>query len=154
MMARSQFVEVFSGLILFLVFTVSMLFVLLFGATAYKNISTELDRQYRERTVLNYIAAKVRYNKAEDNVQMSDISGVAALTFEEEIEGVLYLTYVYFYDGYLRELYTPKGTQLSPDSGDEILPIDNLVFTPVEDKLVKVVCEVNGRTEDLLLNLR
>lgn len=143
---------VVSGLLLFLVFSVMMLLVLLFGASAYKNITTSLEQQYRERTCLNYIAAKVRNCDSAGKVYITDVPGVPALAMDEGTGDIVYTTYIYYYNGSLYELYIEKDSQFSPSDGFSILPLDDVAIEQMTDSLFKVECTANGRTAEILIN--
>ncbi len=149
----TQLAQVFTGLLLFLLFALSLLFVLLFGAKAYKNTSDTLDSQYRERTCLNYLAAKIRHNQLDGNISLANFEGLTALSIEETIDGKSYTTFIYHYEGTLRELYMPTGSQLKPSDGLSVLDVDGLELSAIDQKLLKMVCTAGGREAELLVYL-
>ena len=147
-------VELAAGLLLFCVFTVTMLFVLVSGAGAYQKISETMEEQYRERTCLSYIAAKIRHADSNGSVYTGTFGGGSALYLEEEEDGTVYVTVLYYYDGSVRELFTLKDTQLLPEDGFEILSADNLTFSEPADGLIRAVCTVDGRTSRVCVSVR
>lgn len=146
--------DVIAGLILFCIFTVTMLFVLVSGAGAYQNISETMEEQYRERTCLHYIAAKIRHFDDAGQVYVGDFAGQNALYLEEELDGVAYSTVLYAWNGSIRELFTIKGTELAPDDGFEIIRADGITFTEPIPGLICSECEVDGRTAGVCVAVR
>ena len=159
MKQKSQLLDFVVGLLLFCLFTVSMLMVLISGANAYKNISAELDTQYGKRTCLSYIVTKVRHydsvNEAGlSNVYISDFEGVNALSLAEEIDGMLFVTFIYCYEGYLYELFAAHDSGLYPEDGLQVMPVDLLSFEMVMPSLLKIDCVSGGLAGEQLVYLQ
>jgi hypothetical protein len=114
-------------LLLFGVFAACVLSVLLLGADAYRKL-TERDRtSYDQRTAVQYLATKVRQADRTGAVTVENFQGVEALVLSEDLDGETYLTRVYCYDGYLRELSAEAGAELSPEDGEQVLAADSLL---------------------------
>ena len=152
-MKNSHTLDVVVGLLLFCVFTASMLLVLISGAKAYKNISNSMDEQYRERTCLNYIAAKVRHYNSEGCVCTGDLAGTSALEFREEFGEEEFVTYIYYYDGYIYELFTFADLEMFPEDGQKIISADSLTFTEEKDGLIRICCEAEGRSAEVFISV-
>ena len=152
MKQHSHTIDVVVGLLLFCVFTASMLFVLLAGADAYKSISTSMEQQYSERTCLNYIAAKVRHHDSNGGVYITEFEGINALALDEEFNGEIYQTLIYYYNGNLCELFTAEDSGVMPDDGFVIIAADGASFEIVRDSLIRVECSVGGRSESVFIS--
>jgi hypothetical protein len=125
-------------LIIFCIFAVSVLLVLMLGASTYQNM-TEISRESQtERTVLSYIRTKVKNDDDAGKVYIVDFHGLSALCFEEELGGVSYRTLIYHYDGWVYELFSESEIDLSPDTGVRVIRIDDLTFEKQEHGLLKV----------------
>ena len=107
-------------LLVFAVFMVSVLFVLLTGADLVQGITERDQRSYDRRTVVQYLTTRVRQADRTGAVSVSDDG---ALIFQEDFDGIIYETSVYCHEGYLRELFCEAGYGLSPEFGEEILPV-------------------------------
>ena len=129
------------ALILFGVFAVSILVVLLCGADAYNRLTQRDQAAYEHRTGLQYVAARVR--------QADAFGETSALVLGQE-----YLTRVYYYDGYIMELYADASAELEPQDGEKILPASDLSFTLSDDLLNISFTDSQGSADTLLLNLR
>jgi hypothetical protein len=140
-------------LLLFGVFAACVLSVLLLGADAYKKL-TERDRaSYDQRTAVQYLATKVRQADRTGAVTVEDFQGVDALVLREDLDGEVYLTRVYCYDGYLRELSSSADAELSPEDGEQVLAADSLL---VEDRgnALWLQLETDGSWQREILTLR
>ncbi len=146
--------DVVFALVLFAVFTVSVLMVLMTGVTAYRNVAHSMQEQYEERTILSYISAKVHHYDAGGAVYPGLYQGTDVLYLDEEIDGTPYTTMLYYYDGAVRELFTQRETELSLDAGFEVLDAQALSFTLESDQLIRVDCTgASGNTACLYLSI-
>ena len=153
--------DVVFALVLFGVFAATVLLVLMSGAGAYKGIANVLDEQYEERVCVNYIAAKVRHFDKAGAVSTGEFAGCEALFFDEEYDGCLYRTAIYWYDedgdgdGKIMEVFYEDGVELDASAGEEIINAKALTFENVRDDLLRVTCTgKNGHTDTLLVGLR
>lgn len=134
------------ALLVFAVFAICVLLVLLTGAKVYRNLVADGSAHYEARTSTQYIATRIRQA---ETVAVEDFCGCEALVIQERIDGETYLTRVYCYDGYIRELFCAENAALSPEDGEKIMAAENLSFS-LEDALL--TAEVDSR--ELTLYLR
>ena len=138
-------------LLLFSVFAISILSVLLTGADAYKRLADRDDAAYNRRTAEQYVATKVR--QAADGIAVMPFEGVQALCFTEEIDGETYMTRVYWYDGYIRELFSSVEDELLPGDGEQVFPVDAMTMEQ-RGALLHLCITDNGRTTEQFLVCR
>jgi hypothetical protein len=71
----------------------------------------------------------------------------------EDLDGEVYLTRVYCYGGYLRELSSAADAELSPEDGEQVLAADSLL---VEDRgnALWLQLEIDGSWQREILTLR
>lgn len=141
-------------LVLFGVFAICILAVLLTGAGAYKRLVQQQQEAYAERTVPQYIATKVRQMDLADAVKIGDFGGVESLELVEQLEGEAYITRIYCYDGYLRELFSSAAGIFAPEDGEQILEAEQVDFSLEKGCLLVVVTTANGEKTELKLALR
>ena len=138
------------ALVLFGVFAACILSVLLTGSDAYRRL-TERDREtFGTRTCLQYVATKVRQAKSGGDIAVEDFDGTSALCIYEEIGGNRYVTRVYCYDGWLREIFTSASTHSLAEDGEKIIRAEQLGFE-LEDGLLTAELSGGG---SLTLSLR
>ena len=126
---RSNNVNVlFTGL-LFLVFILCALFTVLIGSRVYENITLRSNRNFTGTTALSYIANKVRQGDRAGMVNVADVDGIQVLEMKQEIGDSEYVTWMYWDDGSIRELFTDTSSGLGLADGLEILECQGLKFS-------------------------
>ncbi len=123
---KNHIVDVLFVLALFVVFTLSALVLVILGASVYKQTVNYMDENYTARTAYSYLTEKVRQNDLYDSISIGQLEGTTALVLTREIGGTDYATYLYLYDGSLRELFMRQGSDIGSDplsAGQEILPL-------------------------------
>lgn len=149
-------------LLLFAVFAGCMLLVLFLGAAAYKNIVIRDEEAYTARTGVQYIAAKLRHNDAAGMVWTGSFYDgteevaemIPTLYLGMGTEEELYVTRLYYYDGFLRELLCENGEKAEPEDGQEVLPASSF-FIEQEGPLLSVtVGDEDGKEHSLSLVIR
>ena len=134
------------ALTVFAAFAVCLLIVLLFGAQLYQNLVQRGEESFRQRTATQYLRTRVQQA---EHISLSDFQGCEALAIREEIDGIPYVTRVYFYEGFLRELFSAESAALAPGDGEKIMPAESLDFQIDDDLLTAVV---DG--QEVVLHLR
>lgn len=116
---------------LLLMFAFSTLVLVLLGSRIYRNGVSHLDRNYTTRTALAYVTEKIRQHDEKDSVSFSELDGIPALFLKDTIDGDSFFTFVYFYDGALRELFVHSSTSPSPEMGSKIVSLDDFSVSAV-----------------------
>ena len=147
---RNQRIDTIFVLLIFCIFAVSVLMVLMLGAGTYKNI-TEVTRDGRdERAALSYIRTKAKNSDISGSILIDTFEGLPALCFDEDIDGVVYRTMIYHYDGWVYEIFSEQGLDFLPVDGARIIKIPDLSFERTEYGLIRV----SSGSADLLLHTR
>lgn len=120
------------ALTVFAVFAVCILAVLLTGAGVYRNLAESGQESYSARTAVRYVTTRVRQGQT---VTVEDFGGCEALTIPETVDGKPYVTRVYWYDGFLWELYCAENASLSPEDGEKVMELEHLSFSLEGDLL-------------------
>ena len=135
-------------LLLFGVFAVCVLAVLLTGAKAYRGLTQRDQAAYDRRTCVQYIATRVRQGDVAGGVAVEPFEDTTALAMTQDG----YTTRVYWYDGYLMELYTSEDAELSPEDGEQIMPLESLTLS-MEDGLLTAEIGCEGAVDTLRVAL-
>lgn len=135
---NKHIVDVLFVLGLFLVFSISSLLLVLLGSHVYKNTVNTMDKDFNSRTAYAYLTEKVRQNDLYDSVSIQNFDGCEALVLTQLINDTSYSTYLYTYEGNLKELFTNTGNQLSASSGQDILPAKDFHAAFVADGLLSL----------------
>ena len=121
-------------LAVFTVFALCVLAVLLTGARAYEKITNRSAEQYSARTAASYAATRIRQAQT---VALEDFGGCPALRLTETAEGQTYVTRVYWYEGWIRELYSTPSAPVSPEDGEKVIQAEGLELS-LEGELLTV----------------
>ena len=140
-------------LVLFGVFAVTVLAVLLTGAGAYKRLTERGQEMYTARTIPQYLTTRVRQADAAGGISVASMDGIPVLELSEQIEGKRYVTRIYCYEGYVRELFADASLTLHPEDGECIMEAETLRFT-LEDGALHITLDVDGMQSQLYLALR
>ena len=147
-----QTLSVLFTMLLFLVFIMCALFTVLAGSRVYENISSRMDQTYTGSVALQYVANKVRQGDEQGAVTVKNIDGQQVLEIRENIEDGDYVTWIYYYDGSIRELFTYEDSGLGLADGLEILECDGLELEQQDAQIhVKTLGTGGG---SLVLSLR
>ena len=117
-------IEGLLALLLFTVFAVCVLSMLLLGAGAYQRLSLRSQSTYDYRTCAQYLATRLR--QADGEIRLLDSDGVEGLLLSSTIDGREYGTYIYCWDGWLREFFADKEVGFSPEFGEAVFQAEDL----------------------------
>lgn len=157
---KRHIVDILFVLALFLVFTLSTLTLVLFGANIYQNTINSMEDNYNARTVCSYISGKFRSNDSAGDISIGSIDGQPSLILNQEINDASYSTYIYEYDGYLRELFVSDSVTLGAEvlnAGNKLCPIDKFEVSECAEGLnpVKITVSLpDGDIESIYLSSR
>lgn len=135
---------------LFCVFAFSALMLVIIGADIYKSTVTHMEENYTTRTSYAYLSEKIRQKDNLDGISIVQFGDGDALALSEEIADNHYYTYLYLYDGSLRELFSATPESLGPEAGQEIMDCASFSITEVQSGLYLFHLESpDGQTTDL-----
>ena len=123
-------------LLVFSLFAACVLMVLLTGADAYQRLAT-----------------KVRQGDGQGQIWVDTFAeeeGPQCLFLEEDG----YLTQIYCYDGWLRELYAQPDSGLEPQDGEQVLEVQDLELSLEDGLLTLTVTTPQGERITQQLSLR
>jgi len=141
---NSHIVDLLFVLGLFLIFTVSALFLVLIGSGVYQNTVTKMNQNFDTRTSCAYVTEKLRQNDCYDAISIGTLDGQEALILTQQYGDSSYCTYLYVYNGYLKELFTSTDNTLTADAGQDILPVSDFQIRKVSDSLYELNLKTPG----------
>ena len=100
---------------------------------------------------MQYLATRVRQGDVAGGVSVRPFGEGNALALPA---GEGYVTWVYWHDGWLMELYTLEDSGLSPEDGARIMPLAGLSLSLKDGLLTAELADGAGETDTLLLSLR
>ena len=141
-------------LLVFTVFAACILMVLLSGANLYRRLTERDQHSYGHRTAAQYITTRVRQADSIHTISVEDFEGINSLVLHQEIDSEHYETRVYCWEGYIRELFTPTDSGLSPEDGEKLVEATALTFHLTGCTLSVELIYTDGCVQPLTLFLR
>jgi hypothetical protein len=152
---KSWMVNLFSIILILGSFTLASLLLIDTGMCTYKNIVLANNDNFKLRTSLSYIATKVRQTDTLDSAYLEKKSRTDVLVLGEKIEGKNYETRIYYYKGYLYELFTEKGMEYDLTYGMPMIEISNFKMEETKEGFLRFTAiNKEGDSQMLLLSPR
>lgn len=130
---KSHTIDSLFSFLLLLAFLLFSLLLIGTGSAIYKKVAAGLDENYTSRTAIAYVSEKVRQHDSAGDLFLTSFgegntvsaegvpeTEIPALCLRDIINEKTYLTYVYYYDGALRELMVGEATSPDASMGSEI----------------------------------
>lgn len=140
---------------LFFVFAASSLVVLILAADIYGSTTNQLQANDENRTALSYISEKIRQNDTGGALEIINIEGTECLALSADYNDVPHTTYIYEYDGMLKELFVRDDVSVSLEDGKDIMAISSLSISRIDDHLYRfITVDSQGRESSLVASER
>ncbi len=134
---NKHIVDIMFVIALFSIFVLSAIFLISIGAGIYSKTMSTMTSNFNSRTAVAYIMEKARQSDVHDSVSVGDFDGNEALVITSTVHDKDYITYIYEYEGVIKELMVRTDITLSPSAGQDIIAVDSFHITPVNDSLVR-----------------
>ena len=131
---KKHSIDSFAALLLFAMYVLFLLFLLLFGAGNYKASVNGLETNNNLYTAASYITTRFHQQAQADSVSLEDFQGTRSLCFRERISQKDYCTYIYFYEGALKELFTAADSQADLSMGTSLAQLSDFRIENLEDR--------------------
>ena len=133
-------------LIIFSVFALSVLMVLMLGASIYRNMTDIADENKDESTIISYVWTKVKSSDRTGSIYIKEHFGQNALCIDNVYDDSRYTTIIYIYEGWLYELFserelideTDPELAFMPADGVRVMEIGELNFEAQSHGLIRV----------------
>lgn len=132
-------VDVFFILGLFALFALTTFVVIIIGAGQYKKTADSMDQNYESRTVTSYLEEQIHQHDSGDGISIVDFEGSKAIAMKSVENGENYTTFIYYYDGYIRELYVGDDALYVASSGQKIIEVNSFEPSIMKDGLIQVI---------------
>lgn len=150
---QPHIVDVIFVLALFGLFALSAMALIITGSGIYQNTVNNMKSNYETRTSSSYVTEKVRQGNGFEEVE---IAGTDALAVKKEVAGTSYITYLYSYDGYLRELFISADKEFTDSllpAGQKITELSSMSIDKKSDKIIEIILyHEDNSSNKLLLN--
>ena len=134
---------------LFLVLSASSLFLVTLAANVYRKSVVREELNYESRTCLAYVTEKIRQSDEKGGVETGTFDGLPCLILRQTFGEQSYVTYLYGYEGELRELFIQEGTSMRAADGQRILEIHDFNITEQERGIFRISCSDGNGIESV-----
>lgn len=141
-------------LVLFAILAGCAVLVLLAGAGVYKRLTERGQETFQNRTVPLYIATKVRQADCAGAVTVEHCAGTDILRMEEQMNGEVYVTRIYCYEGVVRELFSAESVAFDPAAGEKITEAAEVRFSMEDGCLAVKITKADKTVTEQMLTLR
>jgi len=128
-------IDLLFPIVLFFVFVLSAVGVLVIAADIYTNTIDEIQTKDESRTALSYIATKIRQNDTLDSISITTIEGTDCLSLKATKENLNCHTYIYLYDGAIREIFVMDKVSFKLSDGVPILEVGGFKMEHIDTHL-------------------
>lgn len=92
----------------------------------------------------------MRQSDKDGQISVGQIEDLPALVITEASTGSSYQTYLYAYEGHLKELMCKSDLILGPEAGQDILSVSDFTLAPVNDNLLKCTISLSSKESYVL----
>ena len=138
----------------FVLFAISILFVLLNGAGVYRRLTQRDQYSYDSRTCAQYVATKMRQAPSTAAISTDTFGTVDSLRISQDIEGLEFVTRIYCYENWLMEIFTLADGDFFPEDGEKILPLSSLSVSQDGSVFSFILTDTEGNTQHLTISAR
>ena len=142
------------ALLTFVLFAISILFVLLNGAGVYRRLTQRDQYSYDSRTCAQYVATKMRHAPSPAAISTDTFGTVDSLRISQDIEGLEFVTRIYCYENWLMEIFTLADGDFFPEDGEKILPLSSLSVSQDGSVFSFILTDTEGNTQHLTISAR
>ncbi len=138
---------------LFAVFAVSALLLVFSGTRVYENITEGMESSFSSRTAISFIKKQVDQNNTLGAISIGNIENTSALMLTETIDDNEFVRYIYFYDGYLCELFTKSDIAPKVAAGQRLVELADMSMEQDGNLLHFSVSDHNDSSLTMTLSL-
>ena len=144
--AKRHITDVLFTLTLFAVFAAASLIVVFIGAEVYSATIRRADTSFEINSTLSFVTTKIRQHDSAYAIRLDEISGTPALVLTLAIDDAFFETWIYHYDGMLRELFINRENvdALWLGAGQPLVRLYYFGFDIPTDGLI----EISAKSED------
>lgn len=152
---KKHVIDLIFPLAILFVFAASALLVLLLSVHIYGDQTDKTLKNYESSTPLSYITEKVRQNDSHGSLSIEELDGVTSLVLHSNASDISYSTYLYVYEGWLKELTIRDDISASLEAGSNIIEASKLEAQEFSSHTYKItVTDRDGDSKTRILTER
>lgn len=152
---RKHVIDFLFPLALFFVLTATSVALVVLASGTYSRQVQDSEDSFASRTALSYVTEKIHQADEYGAVYTGTFDGQDAIVIRQTYSEQTYVTYLYEYDGYLRELFIQDGVDAKASDGRKILASDSFSFEATQDGLFHLYCtNKDGSISDTYVSIK
>lgn len=152
---RKHVIDFLFPLALFFVLTATSVALVVLASGTYSRQVQDSEDSFASRTALSYVTEKIHQADEYGAVYAGTFDGQDAIVIRQTYSEQTYVTYLYEYDGYLRELFIQDGVDAKASDGRKILASDFFSFDETQDGLFHLYCtNKDGSISDTYVSIK
>ncbi|MBR1443215.1 MAG: DUF4860 domain-containing protein [Firmicutes bacterium] len=147
--------EKFVIIVIFGIFAIFSMVMIFASYNIYSKILFQSEENEKARTVLCYVSNKIHSGDAEGKVYLKHINEVNSLVIEEENNGIVYNTYIYYHDGYLKEYVQSADKEADLGYGDKLIELSGFKIKSEKNGLITIkMSDSENNSHSMSITLR
>lgn len=152
---RKHVIDFLFPLALFFVLTATSVALVVLASGTYSRQIQGSEDSFVSRTALSYVTEKIHQADEYGAVYAGTFDGQDAIMICQTYSEQTYMTYLYEYDGYLRELFIQDGVDAKASDGRRILASDSFSFEESQEGLFHLYCtNKDGSISDTYVSIK
>ena len=152
---RKHVIDFLFPLALFFVLTATSVALVVLASGTYSRQVQDSEDSFVSRTALSYATEKIHQADEYGAVYAGTFDGQDAIVICQTYSEQTYMTYLYEYDGYLRELFIQDGVDAKASDGRRILASDSFSFEESQERLFHLYCtNKDGSISDTYVSIK
>lgn len=140
------------AVILFLIIVILSSMVIMLGRDIYNSINEDRKNNYDIRVSLAYLSNKIKQSDKEKGAEIADLYGQPAILIKENYDGLMYNTWIYYYDNYLNEILVEENEAFDLEDGAKIVKAEKFNINKLNNKLLKITVQQSNQNYELILS--
>lgn len=137
---RRHSIDILFPLAVLLVFGASSVMAILLAANIYGGSVKSSGQMYNGATALAYVQEKLHQNDSEGAVRLERYDEIPVLVMEQSYQDQRYCTYIYAWEGSLRELFANQDLEFDPSAGRKLLNMEAFSCRWLGEGLLEIRC--------------
>ena len=155
MSERRHVIDFLFPLALFFVLTATSVALVVLASGIYSRQVNDSEDSFSSRTALAYVTEKLHQNDTCDTIDAGSFDGQNAIIIRQTYADQPYVTYLYQYDGYLRELFIREDVSATASDGRKILSVNNFTFEKSQNGIFHLSCtNEDGSISDTYVSIK
>ncbi len=137
-MQNRHVIDLVFPIAVFFVFAASSLAVLMLAANIYSSQTAASADNDQIRTALSYINEKIRQNDQNGGISVQTLEGRDCLALQGNSNNMSFTTYIYEYEGMLKELLVRDDVEIPLKDGKDIMEVRGFSIEEMDDGLFRL----------------